>query len=121
MMGFIYTRKAPDLHSMADILLAAADKYSLECLKFMCEDTLCKDISIETAVHTLVLADLHIAGQLKTQVLDFITAHASEVSETSSWKTMVDSYPHLLAEAYSSLASAHCSLLENPPKRLKQS
>ncbi|XP_040596827.1 speckle-type POZ protein-like isoform X1 [Mesocricetus auratus] len=121
MMGFLYTGKAPDLHSMADVLLAAADKYGLERLKVMCEDALCKDLSVETAAHTLVMADLHSAGQLKTQVLDFITAHASEVSETSSWKTMVGSYPHLLAEAYSSLASAHCSLLETPPKRLKQS
>ncbi|XP_040596783.1 speckle-type POZ protein-like [Mesocricetus auratus] len=121
MMDFIYMGKAPDLHSMADVLLAAANKYGLERLKVMCEDTLCKDLSVETAAHTIVLADLHSAGPLKTQVLDFITSHASEVSETSSWKKMVGSYPHLLAEVYSSLASAHCSLLEPPPKRLKQS
>lgn len=99
MMGFIYPQKAPDLHNMADVLLAAADKYGLERLKVMCEDAHCKDLSMETAVHTLVRADLHSAGQLKTQVLDFIISHASEVSETSSWKTMVGSYPHLLAEA----------------------
>ncbi|XP_040597027.1 speckle-type POZ protein-like [Mesocricetus auratus] len=121
MMGFIYTGEAPDLHSMADDVLAAADKYGLVRLKVMCEDALCKDLSVETAARTLILADLHNAEQLKTQALDFITHHASEVSETTTWKTMVGSYPHLLAEAYSSLASAHCSLLETPPKRLKQS
>ncbi|XP_040596978.1 speckle-type POZ protein-like, partial [Mesocricetus auratus] len=121
MMGFIYTGKAPDLHSMADIRLAVADKYGLHRLKVMCQHTLCKDHSVETAAHTLVLAHIHSAGNLKIQALDFITSHDSEVSETSSWKTMVGSYPHLLAEAYSSLASAHCSLLEPPPKRLKQS
>ena len=121
MMGFIYTGKAPALHSMADAVLAAADKYCLQRLKAMCEDALCRDLSVENAAHTLVLADLHTAGQLKTQALDFITAHASQVSETSGWKAMVGSYPHLVAEAYSSLASAHCSLLEPPLKRLKQS
>ncbi|XP_035294235.1 speckle-type POZ protein-like isoform X1, partial [Cricetulus griseus] len=105
MMEFIYTGKAPDLHSMANAVLAAADKYGLERLKVLCEDALCRDLSVENAAHTLFLADLHGAGQLKTKALDFITAHASEVSETSSWKKMVGSHPHLLAEAFSSLAS----------------
>ncbi|MEJ1289071.1 putative gene 10696 [Cricetulus griseus] len=121
MMGFIYTGKAPDLHSMADAVLAATDKYGLERLKIMCEDALCRDLSVENAAHTLSLADLHSAGQLKTHALDFITAHASKVSETSSWKAMVGSYPHLVAEAFSSLAFAHSSLLEPPSKRRRQS
>ncbi|KAL1763141.1 speckle-type POZ protein, partial [Sigmodon hispidus] len=89
MMGFIYTGKAPNLHSMADALLVAADKYGLELLKAMCEDALCRDLSVENAAHTLVLADLHGAGQLKAQTLAFMTDHAFEVSETSGWKTMV--------------------------------
>ncbi|EGW07826.1 Speckle-type POZ protein [Cricetulus griseus] len=89
MMDFIYTGKAPDLHSMADAVLAAADKYGLERLKVMCEDALCRDLCVENAAHTLILADLHSAGQLKTKTLDFITARASDVSETSSWKTMM--------------------------------
>ncbi|CAO2628113.1 Speckle-type POZ protein [Lemmus lemmus] len=121
MVGFIYTGKAPDLHSMADAVLAAADKYGLERLKVMCERALCQDLSVENAAHTLFIADLHSAVQLKTQALNFITAHASEVSETSSWKTVVDSYPHLLAEVYVSLASAHALCLEPPNKRLKRS
>ncbi|OBS69589.1 hypothetical protein A6R68_01870, partial [Neotoma lepida] len=121
MMDFIYTGKAQDLDSMADVVLAAADKYGLENLKVMCEDVLCRDLSVENAAHTLFLADFHSAGQLKTQALDFITAHASEVSETSSWKTIVGSYPHLVAEAYRSLASAHCLFLEPPIKRFKRS
>ncbi|XP_075835309.1 speckle-type POZ protein-like [Microtus pennsylvanicus] len=121
MMDFIYTGKEPVLHSMADAVLAAADKYGLERLKVMCERALCKDLSVENAAHTLFLADRHSTGQLKTQVLNFITAHASEVSQTASWKLMVDSCPHLVAEAYSSLASAQCNLLEPPLNHLKQS
>ncbi|XP_051030073.1 speckle-type POZ protein-like [Phodopus roborovskii] len=121
MMGFMYTGKAPALQGMAEAVLAAADKYGLDRLKVMCEDALGRDLCVENAAQTLILADQHTAGQLKTQALHFITAHASEVSETSSWKTMVGSFPHLVAEAYSSLASAHCSSLEPPLKRLKQS
>nr|XP_042130343.1 speckle-type POZ protein-like [Peromyscus maniculatus bairdii] len=113
-MDFIYTRTAPDVDSMAAAVLAAADKYGLERLKVTCEDALCRDLSVENAAHTFFLADLHNAGQLKTQTLDFISAHASEISETSGWKTMVASYPQLVAEAYCSLASAHCPFLEVP-------
>ncbi|XP_036032686.1 speckle-type POZ protein-like [Onychomys torridus] len=121
MMGFIYTGKAPDLDSMAAAVLAAADKYGLQRLKVMCEDALCRDLSVENAAHTLFLADLHSSGQLKIQALDFITAHASEVSETQGWKAMVGSCPHLVAEAYRSLASAHLPFLEPPFKCLKPS
>ncbi|XP_040607405.1 speckle-type POZ protein-like [Mesocricetus auratus] len=120
MMGFIYTGKAPDLQAMADAMLAAAAKYGLEHLKVMSQRALGRDLSVENAAHTLFLAVLQSAEQLKTQALDFITAHGFEVSQTSSWKTMVASYPHLVTEAYSSLASTHHSLLEVPFKDLKQ-
>lgn len=118
MMDFIYTGTAPDLNSMAAALLAAADKYGLECLKVMCKDALFRDLSVENAAHTLFLADHHSSGQLKTQTLDFITAHASEVSETSDWKTMVGSCPHLVFEVYGSLPGHH-PFLEHPIKCLK--
>ncbi|KAL1767075.1 speckle-type POZ protein-like isoform X1 [Sigmodon hispidus] len=48
-----------------DAVLAAADKYSLEHLKVMCEDALFRDPSVENAGHTVFLADLHSTGQLK--------------------------------------------------------
>ncbi|XP_034395602.1 LOW QUALITY PROTEIN: speckle-type POZ protein [Cyclopterus lumpus] len=118
---FIYTGKAPNLDKMADDLLAAADKYALERLKVMCEDAPCTSLSAENAAEVLVLADLHCAEQLKTQAVDFINDHAADVMETSSWKSMVASRPHLVAEAYHSLASAQCPFLGPPRKRLKQS
>ncbi|XP_021483309.1 speckle-type POZ protein-like [Meriones unguiculatus] len=120
MMGFIYTGKVPNLHTMAIGVLAAADRYGLERLKVLCEDALCRDLSVENAAHTLILADLHSAEQLKMQALDFITLHASEVSETSGWKVMVDFHPHFLAEVFHALASVQRPFLEPPLKRLKR-
>ncbi|KAG9333433.1 hypothetical protein JZ751_011572 [Albula glossodonta] len=49
-----------------------------------------------------------------------VCLHASDVMETSGWKSMVASHPHLVAEAYRSLASAQCPFLGPPRKRLKQ-
>ncbi|XP_060219304.1 speckle-type POZ protein-like [Meriones unguiculatus] len=120
MIGFIYMGKAPNLHTMATGVLAAADRYGLECLKVMCENALCRDLSVENATDTLILADLHSAEQLKMQALDFITLHTSEVSETSRWKVMVDFHPHLLTEAFHALASAQRPFLESPLQHLKR-
>ncbi|XP_028617137.1 TD and POZ domain-containing protein 4-like [Grammomys surdaster] len=123
MMGFIYTGKAPHLHShsMATDVLAAADKYGLEDLKVLCEDALYRSLSVENAAQTLILADLHSREELKSQALYFISVHASEVSQTSGWKSMVESHPHLVAEAFLSLASAKSVLWSPPLKQLKWS
>ena len=107
MMGFIYTGKAPHLHchSLATGVLAAADKYCLQDLKVMCEDALCRNLSVKNAAHTLILADLYCTEKLKTQALVFIRIHASEVCETSGWQSVVESHPHLVAQAFHSEAS----------------
>ncbi|XP_023383254.1 speckle-type POZ protein-like isoform X3 [Pteropus vampyrus] len=139
MMRFIYTGKAPNLDKMADNLLAAADKYALERLKVMCEEALCSNLSVENVADTLVLADLHSAEQLKAQAIDFINRcsvlrqlgckdgknwnsnQATDIMETSGWKSMIQSHPHLVAEAFRALASAQCPQFGIPRKRLKQS
>ncbi|XP_021045476.1 TD and POZ domain-containing protein 5-like [Mus pahari] len=68
MMAFIYTGKAPNLqsHSMACDVLAAADRYGMEALMVMCEDALSRNLSVENAAHTLILADFHCRKHLKT-------------------------------------------------------
>ncbi|KAK1336210.1 hypothetical protein QTO34_004014 [Cnephaeus nilssonii] len=88
MMCFIYTGKAPNLDTMADGLLAAADKYALERLKVMCEEALSSHLSVENAAEMLTFADFHSADQLKTQAVDFINSHAEDVMETSGWQAM---------------------------------
>uniref|UniRef100_A0A3B3SF63 Speckle type BTB/POZ protein like n=1 Tax=Paramormyrops kingsleyae TaxID=1676925 RepID=A0A3B3SF63_9TELE len=121
MMSFIYTGKAPNLEKMADNLLAAADKYALERLKVMCEEALCSSLSVENVADVLILADLHSAEQLKAQAIDFINSHTTDIMETAGWKSMIQSHPHLVAEAFRALASAQCPPFSLPRKRLKQS
>lgn len=71
-LRFIYTDKANGIDKMADLLLAAADKYALERLKALCEEALCNNLDTENVADTLVLADLHCANQLKMQAIEFI-------------------------------------------------
>ncbi|XP_071978340.1 speckle-type POZ protein-like [Engystomops pustulosus] len=139
MMGYIYTGKAPNLEKMADNLLAAADKYALERLKVLCEEALCNSLSVENVADVLILADLHSAEQLKAQAIDFINrcsvlrqlgckdgknwngSQAMDVMETDGWKSMIQSHPHLVAEAFRALACAQCLPFGFPRKRLKLS
>ncbi|CAH2008635.1 unnamed protein product [Acanthoscelides obtectus] len=121
MLRFIYTGKASNLEKMADDLLAAADKYALERLKVMCEEALCTNLSIENAAEILILADLHSADQLKAQAIDFINTHATDVTDTPGWKSMIMTHPHLIAEAFRALATQQVPPIGPPRKRLKQS
>ncbi|XP_063089617.1 speckle-type POZ protein-like [Cavia porcellus] len=121
MIYFMYTGKAPNLGRMATELLEAATRFGLERLKLMCENHLCSNLSVENAVEILILADLHSAHQLKTRTLDFINCYVSDILETSEWKAMVVSRPHLVAEAYHSLVSMQCAFMVPPCKRMRLS
>lgn len=48
-------------------------------------------------------------------------SHAADIMETAGWKAMIQSHPHLVAEAFRALASAQCTPFGLPRKRLKQS
>ncbi|XP_018324211.1 protein roadkill [Agrilus planipennis] len=96
-------------------------KYALERLKVMCEEALCTNLSIENAAEILILADLHSADQLKAQAIDFINTHATDVMDTPGWKSMIQTHPHLIAEAFRALATQQIPPIGPPRKRVKQS
>ncbi|XP_065577160.1 speckle-type POZ protein B-like [Artemia franciscana] len=105
---------------MADDLLAAADKYALDRLKVMCEEAISLNLSVENVAEVLILAYLHSAERLKAQSIDFINTHATYVMETSDWKSMIQTHPHLIAEAFRALATQLIPPIGPPRKRLKQ-
>ncbi|CAG2168212.1 unnamed protein product, partial [Oppiella nova] len=121
MLRFIYTGKATNLEKMDADLLAAADKYDLERLKVMCEESLCSNLSVETAAEVLILADMHSANQLKAHAIEYINTHATDIMETQGWKTMINRQPHLIAEAFRALATQQMPPIGPPRKRIKQS
>ncbi|UYV69909.1 SPOPL [Cordylochernes scorpioides] len=75
MIRFIYTGQSPNLKTIADTLLPAADKYGLERLKVICEVSLASNLSLKNAAKLLVLADTYNALQLKTHIMSFISEH----------------------------------------------
>ncbi|UYV69896.1 SPOPL [Cordylochernes scorpioides] len=100
MIRFIYTGQSPNLKTIADRLLPAADKYGLERLKAICEVSLASNLSLKNAAKLLVLADTYNALQLKTRIMSFISEHYKEIMKINDWCLKAVTQPHLLAEIY---------------------
>ncbi|KOB68550.1 Roadkill [Operophtera brumata] len=88
-LTFIYTDKAPRVDDAPDKLLAAADYYQLDRLKSLCEEALHKRLSVENAVYTLQLAELHSSNSLMQSTLAFIKNGRTElVTKTEGWTSI---------------------------------
>ncbi|TDG44856.1 hypothetical protein AWZ03_008664, partial [Drosophila navojoa] len=72
LLRFIYTDQAPNLDNLAKQLLQAAEKFKLPKLKALCEKSLFKQLCIDNAAETLILADQLNALQLKARAIEYI-------------------------------------------------
>uniref|UniRef100_A0A0E0MHC1 BTB domain-containing protein n=1 Tax=Oryza punctata TaxID=4537 RepID=A0A0E0MHC1_ORYPU len=77
MLHFIYNDSLPkvdddEVVAMAQHLLVAADRYGLERLKLISEDTLCSHVDASTAVTALTLAEQHHCEGLKEACFKFM-------------------------------------------------
>ncbi|KAF8667623.1 hypothetical protein HU200_052827 [Digitaria exilis] len=77
-----------DAMAMARGLLAAADRFKLERLKTMCEETLAKRIDVSTAAVTLAAAEQHGCGALKEACMEFLARpeNLKAVMETEGYE-----------------------------------
>jgi speckle-type POZ protein len=88
MLRYLYTGRAPKLDEddMTEPLFLAADKYQIEALKDLCEQSLISKLDDLSIVHYLVLAHLHSAPQLLEESLMFMEEHKKEVKARPEWK-----------------------------------
>ncbi|CAL5054311.1 unnamed protein product [Urochloa decumbens] len=109
MLHFIYTDMVPELDvepeaaeaTMAQHLLAAADRYGLDRLKLICEGKLAGGIDVDTAATTLALAEQHNCSLLKAKCVEFIARSPETldaVLTTDGYKHLAESCPLVLAE-----------------------
>ncbi|KOB72215.1 Roadkill [Operophtera brumata] len=69
---FVYKGVVPRVDDAPDKLLAAADYYQLDRCKSLCEEALYRRLTVENAVDTLQLAEMHSAKSLVQSTLGFI-------------------------------------------------
>jgi speckle-type POZ protein len=72
LLRFIYTKEVQNLDTLASKLLYAAEKYDLPELKSICASHLTKQISEESVLENLVLADRYKEQQLLNECMEFI-------------------------------------------------
>jgi speckle-type POZ protein len=103
LLEFIYTGHCV-VTNVVEELFRASDKYDIKDLKEICEHELLEKITVDNAVHLLILSDLYQAKKLKESVTIFINCCAADVMEKPSWNKLMDSYPRLVGELYMRLA-----------------
>uniref|UniRef100_A0A0A9C5Q0 BTB domain-containing protein n=1 Tax=Arundo donax TaxID=35708 RepID=A0A0A9C5Q0_ARUDO len=115
LLGFVYTDTLQDdlgvkqrkEAAMAQHLLVAADRYSLERLKLICEDKLCKHIDTGLAATILTLAEQHNCRGLKKACLQFLSCPSTlnDVMETDGFEHLARSCPSVLKELISNVST----------------
>ncbi|GJN25558.1 hypothetical protein PR202_gb13402 [Eleusine coracana subsp. coracana] len=85
---------------MAQHLLVAVDRYSLDRLKLLCEDELCRHVDMTTVATTLALADQHNCLGLKSHVFRFLRPYDNmkATMATDGLKHLTSNCPPLVKE-----------------------
>ena len=111
LLHFIYTDSLPvmdegDGAATAQHLLVAADRYSMERLKLICEGKLCDHICKSTAATTLALAEQHGCGSLKKACFKFLTSpgNLKAVMASDGYEHLRSSCPGVMDELVAMLA-----------------
>jgi speckle-type POZ protein len=102
LLRFIYTGHC-EVGNLAKELLVAAKKYDMRELKDICAKELRRNLTVDNAVHLLILSDLHQANDLKYGAIRFINKNTEAVTKTPSWTSLTQTHRHLIVELYCEL------------------
>jgi hypothetical protein len=85
---------------MAHDLLVAADKYGVEPLIEECASVLMKNLKVENAIETLILAHLHSKPHLLQATLSFMATRGKAIiSRAQDWMHLMKNYSELCLQA----------------------
>uniref|UniRef100_A0A0E0LUR6 Speckle-type POZ protein n=1 Tax=Oryza punctata TaxID=4537 RepID=A0A0E0LUR6_ORYPU len=101
-----------DLRVMVGEWLAAADRFDLERMRLLCENTLCETIDVANAVATLRLADRHHCPQLKEFCMEYIASPGmlAAMMSTEGFRELKLDCPSLLIEILEKVGSCTMKL-----------
>lgn len=71
----LYSGRVNDVKKVVCELSAAAEKYSVEGLKELCENTMINDFNEDNAIEYLNLAIINNAEKLNVNVMNWMTLH----------------------------------------------
>jgi hypothetical protein len=105
LLTFIYTGKSPKAYSIADKLIAAAEKYEILDLKEICEDIVFNCITNQNAIQRLITADKYNAMKSIDKIIDFIVENLPLILKDSTieWKKFIVENPDLVLKIFEAL------------------
>ncbi|XP_058798858.1 uncharacterized protein LOC131668585 isoform X2 [Phymastichus coffea] len=92
---FIYTDKVQNLDIFASQLLEPAKTFILEDLKVICEDQLCKDMSIDNVIDLLMLAEDYDLSVLKKQAKQLVAANMKDIVILAKFENLIIHHPKI--------------------------
>jgi len=100
MLQFIYTGDTNEnvLKEKSGELLAAAEKYQLNCLKEICENQLCSTLEVSNSIEYLVIGDMHQAFKLRKIALRIVAKNLTAIVPTEEYKDLVKNHPSLVLD-----------------------
>lgn len=100
LLRFIYSGKVKGITKIADDLLVAAERYSVEELKSMCETILCDKLSLDNVLYYLSLAELNNTANLKCKAILFFVSNSEIIVDKPEFKAFSKSHADLMYEIY---------------------
>lgn len=95
---FIYTGKVNRIEDIVCELLIAADKYSVESLKSLCEETMGNDLTNNNVIRYLNLAIMNDAEKLKNDTIKWISSNFEKLIGNSEFDKLTLQYPEVVLE-----------------------
>ncbi|KAF8771049.1 speckle-type POZ protein B-like [Argiope bruennichi] len=96
---FLYSDTLEDLQwDRAERLLYAANKYQVESLKKECSSFLMSHLTVSNVCEALVLAELYLEDQLKTECEAFVFENALEIFSSIEWENFTVENPFMSAK-----------------------
>ena len=88
LLEFLYSDRVDVTLDVAMELFQAADRFGVDRLKKRCEEVMQRAISIDTAAHILLAADVHNAEVLRERCMRYILTHFDAVSVSAGFEEM---------------------------------
>ncbi|GFS57591.1 hypothetical protein NPIL_4211 [Nephila pilipes] len=99
MLLYVYTNTLEGLQWESALkLYAVADKYEMAALKSKCSSFLKRNLCPGNLCDVLILADIHVDGDLKGTAQDYVLKHEEEVFHSEEWEEFVKTNTALASE-----------------------
>uniref|UniRef100_A0A0K0EWN4 Speckle-type POZ protein-like (inferred by orthology to a human protein) n=1 Tax=Strongyloides venezuelensis TaxID=75913 RepID=A0A0K0EWN4_STRVS len=103
MLKYIYTGEVSDIQNMANQMFEIANKYELDRLKSISEQSMCNSLNTDNVLERFALSDKYPTERLKECCEELILKNIECVTTTKEWEYFVLLHPSLIGNLFSKL------------------